>query len=737
MFASTPITDIKKTLQYWCFNNNTLKIPYPNLSTHVKGIFKGVLIYTNTQDPTLPPYFEYPPSISLSLLYQIEKEFEKEKKPTIHITHFVNTHVQKALKEGKEDITYYLKIAPSSEEDQLRKITRITLIKILSTLQEDLNHQKTFALLCQDYPAKPLSLDIKQKLKHLSNRIKDMSSFRKNPYLTAPDTHLSLLDSFSKAYKVPQAERAIGSLFSHLLKHYQLDGHTCYPLPRLLKEATYQTSHLDLKDQALFKDVLDQEDAQQHFEILEDEENSIEYVYVKSIYQKELYIAKKLQSIHHANTHLYDPVIIDSHIANYEATHHLAFTDEQRLAISSIFTTTDILVITGYPGTGKSMVTNAIKSIYEELHPVTATTTPQEPPILFAAPTGIAATRLGKGKGMTLHRALKVALDENREFVFRKNAQNPFTHDMIIIDEVSMLDMEIAYKFLCAFQPGKTKLILIGDDNQLQSVGPGDILYHIIQSQVIKTIHLKKIFRQENTHKIHPITDLAKTIIKGKMPSKAQLNNSNVTFIQSSDPQAIYQKVLELFTHHLKEDCQIIFPTKKESTVGTIECNKIIAASKIDGLTSKSKFNTGDKVVCTKNTIMTNDEGEVLNDISVFNGEIGRIIDIDTKSSKITFVTNTRKRITIKSDALDHGWCITCNKAQGSEYDHVILVLHESQSIMLNRQLLYTAITRAKKHLYIIGTTQTLKKCIETPIQRRYSFLSSFLVDDDTLLSSQ
>jgi len=738
MATATAVTDIKKTLQNWCFNTD-IKVPYNNLTTHIKGVYKGITIITDlTPNYNIPPYFEYPTQSENIRIYiqhlciAIEKEFVSEKKPTVFISSILNEFVHKALTHKKDDITYYFKSSSTpphpQQEDTLRKITKVTILKFLNTVQEDLSNQKTFAQLCKDYPNKPLSLELKQKIKHLSNKIKDLSGFQANPYLVIPEAPIPILDAFSKAYDISQTKRALGSLMSHLLKHYQLNGHTCYPVSKLLKEATYQTTHIDLKNPNNFTQSLETKEATEIFETIEDSDNSTDYLYIKSIYEKEVAIAKQLQNINHAKTNLYDPLIINTHISDYEQKHHLTFTDEQKEAISSIFTLTDILVITGYPGTGKSMVTNAIKYIYEELHPSTSQNT-SDPPILFTAPTGIAATRLGKGKGMTLHRALKVALDERKEFVYRKNAQNPFTNNMIIIDEVSMLDMDIAHRFLSAFQPGKTKLILIGDENQLQSVGPGDILYHIIRSHTIKTVHLKKIFRQENTNKIHPITDLARTIIRGKMPTKQQLINDNVTFISLNTPESIYNKVLELFSTHLKEDCQIIFPTKKETTVGTIECNKIIAASKLS-ISSKSKFNQGDKVVCTKNTIITNEEGEVMNDLSVFNGEIGKIINIDSKSSKITFMTNSHKKITIKSDSLDHGWCITCNKAQGSEYNHVILVLHESQTIMLNRQLLYTAITRAKQHLYIIATASTLKKCIETPITRRYSFLSSFLVDE-------
>jgi len=731
-----PIISIKKTLQYWCFND-TFKIPYSNLPTNTRGIHQGLTLVMY-EDLKVPPYFEFATTPKLVQVYvthltkAVCRHFENEKKPITHHLTSMMKDVEKALITRTGDVGFDIQADPLAN-DPVHKMTHHTLRTYLLGIQEDLQNQKMFSTLCKDYPNADCPPERKQQIKTLSKKIKKFPEFCQNPYTTSPETPLVLLDAFSTAYKVPFQQRALGSLVAHLNKHYQIEGHSCYPLKKLLKEATYQTSHRDMKDPNSVKSELDTTEAERLFEIIEDATET-EYIYLKSIYHKEAFIAKQLKAISDQHSHAVEPSIISELICDYQDEHNVCLTNEQKEASAAIFTTTNILVITGYPGTGKSMVTNCIKYVFEHLYRDKCHVEPNtgDSPILFAAPTGIAATRLGKGKGMTLHRALKVALDQNKEFVFRKNANNPFTNDMIIIDEVSMLDMDLAYRLLSAFQVGKTKLILIGDEHQLQSVGPGDVLRHIIQSGVIKTIHLRKIFRQGPTKTIHPIVNLAKSIIKGRMPIKSQLQNEHITYIPLNDRAAIHKKVLELFTA-LNGDCQIIFPTKKESTVGSIECNKIIAASKIDGLTSKSKFTPGDKVVCIKNTVVTNDEGEVLNDQSVFNGEIGTIIKIDPKADKITFGTVTGKTVTIKSDALDHGWCITCNKSQGSEYNNVILVLHESQTIMLTRQLVYTAVTRAKKHLYLIATASTLKKAINTPAQPRYSFLSSLIASEEAV----
>ncbi len=726
-----PISKIKKTLQYWCFNE-TLRIPYSSLSTNIKGIFQGLTICL-TENTNIPPYFEYPKSPELINVYvhhmtfAIQKCFQDQKRPVTLISDMMK-EVSKTLQDG-EKLSKSLSDIVSN--DPLTKISRQILQEFLEQIDNDLDNQKTFALLCRDYPYSDLPHERKSQIKSLTKKIDNLDMFHKNPYLATPDAPLVILDAFSVSYHLSFRERVLGSLVTHLTKHYQIEGHSCYPLKKLLKQVVYQTNHSDLKD---INDVEKElANSERFFEIIEDESGN-DYIYLKSNYYKETFIAKQIKAIHDRPSHLLDTDHVIERIADYEDEHNVILTQEQKNSVIAVFAETDILVITGYPGTGKSMVTNCIKYVFEQVHPEKFyDESKTDPPILFAAPTGIAATRLGKGKGMTLHRALQVALDSSKEFVFRKNAKNPFLNDMIIIDEVSMLDMELAYQLLSAFMPGKTKLVLIGDENQLQSVGPGDILHHIIGSGIIKTVHLRKIFRQSDSglkQEINPIVGLAKTIIKGKVPKKSQLQNDNITYIPLNDREAIYKKVLDLFDT-LSDDCQIILPTKKESTVGSITCNKVIAASKHDGLSSKSKFNIGDKVVCTKNTVVTNEEGDVVSDLSVFNGEIGTVRYVDNKADEVSFETTTGKSITIKPDALDHGWCITCNKSQGSEYNNVILVLHESQSVMLTRQLVYTAITRAKKHLYLIGTLATLKKAISTPVQRRYSFLSSFIASED------
>jgi len=415
---------------------------------------------------------------------------------------------------------------------------------------------------------------------------------------------------------------------------------------------------------------------------------------------------------------------IETFMKQFEDRNNTLLSDEQKQAVLKIFTTTDIIVITGYPGSGKSTITNCIKEIYGELHKASGDE------IVFAAPTGIAANKLNNGKGMTLHRALQVLVGRNGKFTFQRNATNPFPNKLIIVDEFSMVDIDIAYYLFDSIVPGQTKLIIIGDHNQLPSVGPGDILRHIIASASIPVIRLTKIFRQKNNASLNHIFEFAKMVNRGKMPTSEQINNENIKFFNIENSEQIYQAILKLFIKHNK-NCQILFGTRKETTVGSIQGNKVIAAHLHPELKNNDEFigcfRKGDKIICNKNSVITDENGEVIIQSSIFNGESGIISAIDKKLNKILFQSDTKK-VKVNTDMIEHGWCVTVNKSQGSEYDNVVVVLHPSQSLMLNRQVLYTAATRAKKNLYIIGTSSTLKQAISTPAPQRYSLLSSIIV---------
>jgi exodeoxyribonuclease V alpha subunit len=694
------ITSIRKTAKCWLLNNQT-EIPYYDISPNTVGVFRGLTL--NHDKKGYPLFLEFPESQSSELATYINEAFAYmksmyDKKPGRHIFELLH----------KNGIRYAATADNSIGDEEVSEF----LNKIISNID---TYNIYVQLVCDAPMDQSKNIETRKIIKKMAESIDNMPAFKQNPYKYCRASSVKLLDMYSVNYQVPQIERILGSAMFHLRNHYENDGHVCFPVKQLMKEMIYQTLHQDMKDTSFIETtLLTNLQSMDEFEIITSHDGN-DYIYMKEVYNQEMFIAQKLKALRHSNAYSFDVATVASLIDKYQESSEKILTDQQRQCVLDIFTTTDILVVTGCPGTGKSLVTSAIKYVHQHLRNVDS--------IIFSAPTGIAANRLNDGKGMTLHRALKVTKNPKGDgYVFQVNAKTPFDADLLLVDEVSMMDIDITYSTLLAVRPGLIKVVLLGDHKQLPSVGAGVILRHIIESKAIPVIKLTKIFRQKGNH---PIIGLAKSIVNGKMPLPEQLNNDKVVYIKLTNPENIYKRMLRIFKE-LDGKCQIIFPTKKITTVGSIEGNKVIAANmrSFDEANFRT-FYAGDKVVCTRNIVTSGQD-----DKSAFNGDIGIVESFDVRKKQVTFQTFTNKKVTVDADHIEFGWCITCNKAQGSEYDHVIVVLHESQGVMLNRELLYTAVTRAKNKLFIIGTDDTIHKAVTTPAPKRYSFLSSFLVDE-------
>ena len=726
MTANTILTSFKRTSVGWIFNNDPVApaTPYIHLSSSFQPLLKGTEA-SFIPDTRVPRFYTSKNPLFHKSLTQY---LEQSKVPPIYISQFLQAiyPLNSCIKEITTQLDHYIQDTYPSPTAAI-KATRRAMIEKLDELLTAYKTQNTYAtlleILATSTPtATTLPTTEANQLKALARRIDDIDAFKDDPYRYAQASlSLAVIDRFATALKLSKQTRATGTLIHLLRQHYETGGHTCYPQVRLIKEAAHQTTHPDLKGHR--HTFIELSQTSPKFTAIEASEV---FIYLSEIYALEQSIADKLLALSNENTDPSPQTTITGLIRSYEQSHDTTLSDQQKDAVSRIFTSTDLVVITGYPGTGKSTITDCIRYIHQCLYQDTLD--PERNTILFAAPTGIAANKLNKGKGMTLHRALQVIIDAKGSFQFMRNDTNPFTNRLIIVDEFSMVDLDLAYHLLKAIVPCRTKLVIIGDHNQLPSVGPGDILRHIIASQAVQTIKLTKIFRQQTTNKLNPIVELAKLINKGSnMPSIEQLNNDHIKFINQSKDQEIYKIILKLFKKH-KQNCQILFPTKREASVGSINGNNIIA-NELHPVNYPGRFAPNDKVICTKNCAVVDEEGQVDISASIFNGEIGRAINIEALTNSVLFESAT-KRLSVNIDNLDHGWCITVNKSQGSEYETVILVLHSSQGIMLNRQVLYTAVTRAKNLLYIIATPDSLHQAITTPAPTRYSLLSSLLVSD-------
>ena len=375
-----------------------------------------------------------------------------------------------------------------------------------------------------------------------------------------------------------------------------------------------------------------------------------------------------------------------------------------------------VLVITGGPGTGKTTIIKAVLALYAK----------SRAGILLAAPTGRAAKRMSEATGYeakTIHRLLEFNPTQGG---FKKTDQFPLDCDLLIIDEVSMIDIVLMYHLLKA-TPTQATVILVGDIDQLPSVGPGNVLKDIITSNCLPTVRLNDIFRQARESTI--IVN-AHAINNGQMPgfSHSQDKLEDFYFIERSQPEDALSTMVELVTDRIPkrflldklDDLQVISPMHR-GLVGTENLNLALQ----EALNPRNKsvikggweFRVQDKIMQTKNNY----------DKDVFNGDIGRIVDIEEEQSQIT-VDYDGRRVNYDYNELDEltlAYAISVHKSQGSEYPAVVMPVLTQHYLLLQRNLIYTAVTRGKKLVVLVGSQKALKMAIQNNRpQQRYTQLS-------------
>lgn len=398
-----------------------------------------------------------------------------------------------------------------------------------------------------------------------------------------------------------------------------------------------------------------------------------------------------------------------------------------------------LFILSGGPGTGKTTTINMIIRYFEA----------QGLDIFLAAPTGRAAKRMTEATGFearTIHRLLELnsALSDetSRKISFEKNEENPLEADVIIIDEMSMVDIQLFQALLKAVLPG-TRLILVGDVDQLPSVGPGQVLRDIMNSNAFPMVVLQKIFRQAgesdivvNAHKIN----------KGEQISFS--NKSRDFFVlERNDANVIYKHMIQLIQDKLPPyvnatpyDIQVLTPMRK-GNLGCETLNPILQrylnppdAGKKEYINGESIYREGDKVMQVKNNYQL--EWEVLSrynipidkGMGVFNGDMGKIVEINEAASSLVVEYDEHKRVTYPFamlEELELSYAITIHKSQGSEYPAVLLPLLGGPRMLFNRNLLYTAITRARSCVTILGSSDTVRSMIENVSENsRYTALA-------------
>lgn len=442
-------------------------------------------------------------------------------------------------------------------------------------------------------------------------------------------------------------------------------------------------------------------------------------IYPPYLYYAEKKVAMRLLQLQQAT----EPLSEDNlslFIKVWEKDNQIQLAQKQKEAIKACLHH-GILVLTGGPGTGKTTVIKGILSILKA----------QGLKIRLAAPTGRAAKRLSETTGqkaLTIHRLLEannLAQDDNLQLGFSKDIDDQLDADVIILDEVSMVDIVLMHHFLNAVPDG-CRIILVGDTDQLPAVGPGSVLKDIIRSQKIPAIRLDEIFRQAQTSMI---IQNAHIINAGRLPDLRK-QYSDFVFYELNDDTSITQKILDLCTKDLPhegfdvlKDVQVLSPMHRflcgVENLNLMLQEQLNPKKNQDGLKYSSQtFRVGDKVMHIRNNYQKN----------VFNGDIGFIQDINNEKLTVDYFDHIVTYEKNELNELTLAYASSVHKSQGSEYKVVIIPLSTSHYIMLQRNLLYTAITRAKQKVIIIGSKKALMTAIQSNrTQKRYTLLAERL----------
>ncbi len=643
------------------------------------------------------------------------------------------------VKHFKEQTFDIIEMSPSS----LAEVKNISLKKALDIGDKfkELKKVQNTVMFLQKYN---ISTNMALKIYEVYGS-KTIDTVKNNPYRMVEDIEgigFLTADKIAKSIGIPfDSEYRVRAGILHTLNNsVEKTGNTYMPKNLLLSQAETileieQSSHSDLFENALQSLTLDKT-------VMLMFKDSHEIVVPSKYYFYESSVAQKLALLNHSQ--IIEKQDVDDEIAFFEQRNNIVFHEEQKNAIRSSINS-GVSVITGGPGTGKTTIIKCIIEIVKQL----------KQRFMLLAPTGRASKRMSDSTGeeaKTIHRALEVAqgdLAHLSRFVYNEN--NPFKTDVVIVDEVSMVDVSLM-SYLCKALPRDCKLILVGDKDQLPSVGAGNVLDDIIKSGKIKISMLTKIYRQSDNSLI--ITN-AHLINSGKMPL---IDNSSKDFFfeEKSELDSIKNSIVDMVVKRLPKftgldsyQIQVLAPLKA-GVCGIDNLNKNLQASlnppaisKMEIMVGNTIFRVGDKVMQTANNYnlvwkringFIEEEGE-----GVFNGDIGTIELIDYQTGEVVVNFEDGRRCLYprtEINQLSLAYAITIHKSQGSEFDVVILPAIAGPSMILTRNLIYTAVTRAKKMVVIVGEKKNLKRMVSNNYTvQRFTLLKDLLVSADKKVS--
>ncbi len=553
-----------------------------------------------------------------------------------------------------------------------------------------------------------------------------------NPYIISAD-HIGA--SFAEADNLALELGIEGDSINRIsaavlfeLKHNSGNGHCFIPTDKLI----IATAQLISVPTALVSEAVDT--LFSNGQLVCDEVAGLNVCYLNELYDAETFVAERIKAM--AKTSLKSKLNTASLISEIEELYSISYAPLQKKSIELAFNN-QMLVITGGPGTGKTTILKGILKLYEKLELDTC----------LAAPTGRAAKRMSELCSMeasTIHRLLGAKMSEDGEsVVFTKDEDDLLVCDALIVDECSMVDITLMSAILHALKPD-CRLILVGDADQLPSVGPGNVFADIIRSEIVPAVRLTEIFRQKSDSRI---IRNAHMINRGEHPD-FEANTGDFFRLKRLKGGTSVDTIVELCSKRLPEkmnipssSIQVLSPTRKGET-GTVNLNKRLQQELNPASEEKKEkpfgdviFRTGDRVIQIKNNydiLWKTPSG--INGAGIYNGDIGVIKSIDPITE--TVLVDYEDKLACYGfdmlNELEHAWALTVHKSQGSEYRAVILALSGDVQMLLTRGVLYTAVTRAKELLIMVGDDAIAHRMIDNNKQsRRYCALRLRLIADE------
>ncbi len=512
----------------------------------------------------------------------------------------------------------------------------------------------------------------------------------------------------------------------HTLSHNLENGHVFLPYAKLMAAAQRLLNAEPEALEACFSTLLE------HRKIVRESIAGQDACYLAKLYDCEVYVANHLLAMD--GEALCPPEDLDELLEKIQKDQGITYAPLQAEAVRTA-AQRQMLLLTGGPGTGKTTSLRGILALFDHLGLRTSLT----------APTGRAAKRLSETCGAeasTIHRLLETRYDNNTGgLTFAHNEQEPLDTDAVILDEASMVDLVLMQALLAAL-PGGCRLVLVGDPHQLPSVGPGNLLSDLLRSHCLPTVRLTEIFRQAAAS---AIIRGARAVDQGDCPVLKNEATGDFFFLRRLNPDAAVETIVSLCQTRLPknmgippEQIQVLSPTRK-GTVGTTNLNRALQAALNPPAPGKNEkafgtivFREGDRVMQVKNNydVLWEETDGIGVGMGIFNGDIGHIEKID-KDSNLVLVDFEGRRATYSPDMmtqLEPAYAVTVHKSQGSEYRAVILSAMDAAPMLLTRGVLYTAMTRARALLIVVGDAQVLAHMAANDRQqRRYSGLRARL----------